>query len=248
MSEEIATVLSRRWHFRLAGDAFDINAVAGAFSEEAKFIKDDHDQTFMVLELPFGRDESGAAQGAAEELLAKLNGVAQILYGNHENITISGVGLKDTADGPLHLFIHVCSAIRGRSRVFGNLTVANSSAPVAAPPRNIGDRWLAAADKNEHLERALYLFGSLPLDWRGLYMVLEAAEDAHGGARKLIAKSFVPDGQIKRFKETANSYKALRLAARHGSIKQGVDQPKMTYLEAREMVRTVLEKWANEVA
>jgi hypothetical protein len=63
----------------------------------------------------------------------------------------------------------------------------------------------------------------------------------------LIEKQWVPDGKIKEFKATANSYKAIRLQARHGSVTQGVPDPKQTLDEAREMIRTILEPWAEEL-
>ena len=78
-------------------------------------------------------------------------------------------------------------------------------------------------------------------------MVLEAAEDAHGGESGLIAKNWVPQGQIKSFKATANSYKAIRRAARHGSIRKGIVSTTITLTDAYQMVRTVLRNWADEM-
>jgi hypothetical protein len=236
------------WHFTLEGDHVDIRGVTDLFASEVNFITDEFGKVHLVMELPFSTAESSAAQDAAEELLAKLNAIAQIMYGNHENLRIVGIGCKDPSGAPMHLFIHMSAGIRSHARVGGGLTVKNSSgsAEFSAPPVRIGDQFLTTADANEHLERALYLFGSLPLDWRGLYMVLEAAEDSHGGEAGLIAKEWVPDGQIKGFKATSCSYKALRLEARHGSIKSGIEQPKLTLAEARDMIRTILEKWMKE--
>jgi hypothetical protein len=237
---------SREWHFRLAGDEFDINGVAELFGSEVKIIKDEHGQRQLVMELPFTNDESEAAQFAGEEVLAKLNAIANVVYGNHQNLTITGIGCRDPSGATMHLFLHVGMGGRSRFRAgIGTVQTNPSSAPSAIPKMTIGDQFLHAADKDEHLERALYLFGSLQPDWRGLYMVLEAAEDAHAGERGLVAKKWVPDGQIKDFKATANSYKALRLAARHGSTKEGIEVPRLTVSEARDMVRTILEKWTK---
>ena len=78
---------------------------------------------------------------------------------------------------------------------------------------------LELARNNEPLRRALVIYGSLlPHTWINLYKVLEAMEDGNGGERGLIAKNFVPAGDIKNFKPTANSPDAIGLeAARHGS-------------------------------
>jgi hypothetical protein len=74
----------------------------------------------------------------------------------------------------------------------------------------LGDQFLNVADKDEHFDRALYLHGSLPHYWHGLYMVLEAIEDGAGGEKRLIAKKWAADGSIKAFKATANSLSGLR--------------------------------------
>jgi hypothetical protein len=79
-------------------------------------------------------------------------------------------------------------------------------------------------------------------------MVLEVAEEAHGGHHKFVEKGFVPKSQIGRFTATANSYKAIGLAARHGKTKGFIDTANMTLIQAREMVRSILEKWAKEIA
>ena len=139
-------------------------------------------------------------------------------------------------------------AVKGfriRTRLYP-VTVSTGD-PDERPPTPFGDQLLTAADQSAHFDRALYLFGALSPDWRGLYMVLEAAEDANGGESGLIAKGWVPTGQIGDFKNTANSYKALRLAARHGSLKTGTDNPKLTLEEAREMIRTILNQWSKSV-
>lgn len=238
---------SYEWHFRLEGEEFDITDITELFGDEVRFTKDEANRSHLVMDLPFTTNDSRAAQDAAEELLAKLNAIAHVTYGNHENIRIGAVGLKE-ASGAMHAFVHVIGAIRCRLRAHAvGVAIAGPSGPPASQPKPtmIGDGFLIAADKDENLARALYLFGSLPPDWRGLYMVLEAAEDAHGGENGVIARQWVPTGQIKDFKATANSYMALRLAARHGSLKTGIPQAKITLTEARNMMRTILDKWAK---
>lgn len=121
------------------------------------------------MDLPFTKDQSQEALNVAKGLLAKLNAIAQIMYGNHENVPIVGVGCKDVSGGPMHLFINLSDSIRARDRIGmgGSLTQSGVPGPL---PKKIGDQFLGAADKDTDLDRALYLFGSLSLDWRGLYM------------------------------------------------------------------------------
>lgn len=78
--------------------------------------------------------------------------------------------------------------------------------------------------------------------------MLEAAEDGNRGEKGLIRKKWVPDGQIRNFKATANSYSALGSQARHGTLKNAIKQPKQALNNAREMIRTILEKWCREAS
>ncbi|HLJ49087.1 MAG TPA: hypothetical protein VKU01_23895 [Bryobacteraceae bacterium] len=239
---------TNEWHFRLDGEDFDIDGVAQIFGDEVKIIRQENGRMHLIMNLPFDASESRAALDAAEELLAKLNAIAQIVHGNHENLLIGGMGCKAEPGVPMRLFINVASSARGRSRVWCAASVVRSGEPslISAPQKPIGEQMLEAADGDKYLDRALYLFGSLRLDWRGLYLVLETAEDAHGGEKGLIGKNWVQDGQIKAFKNTANSFKALRLEARHGTIRTGVDEAKLTLDAARDMIRTILERWCKE--
>ena len=149
----------------------------------------------LIMSLPFSPSELQAARDAAGELLAKVNAIAQIVYGNHENLRIGAVGHKDPIKGSVQYFISGQDTIRVDARFGTGGIVTTSEGPT--PPKKLGDQFISAADKDEHLERALYLYGSLPLDWRGLYMVLEAAEDKHGGEKGLYCEELGSRGADK---------------------------------------------------
>lgn len=236
----------QEWRFVLVGDKLDIHTIVELFTDGASIVEDEHGQSVLTLNMEFVREESQAAKDAAEAHVAKLNAVAQIAHGNHQNVHIGAFGHRDSSTGLLQYFLHMNAPVRSSARMGIGGMVSNADGPPSTLPKQLGDRLFDAAAKDEHLQRALYLYGSLPLDWRGLYMVWEAAKDHCGSEKKLTAKNWVPGGQIKHFRETANSYKALGSAARHGSTKDGIDKPKLTLAEAREMVRTILQKWCKE--
>lgn len=238
------------WHFRLEGNDFDIKGFRDLVRDEVAFHEDDNGRVFLVMDLAYGASDSTLAMSAAEERLAQLNALAQIIHGDHENVRIGSISFKDASGGASHQYIMGRAGIRGRSRVGGTglvVTSSSSGMPPQPPAKLIGDRLLDAVSKDAHFERALYLLGSLQLNWRGLYMVLEAAEDAHGGERGLTAKNWVPAGQIKNFKDTANSYNAIKSDARHGSTATGSPYAKIAIEDALTMVRTILEKWGKSL-
>jgi hypothetical protein len=86
------------WHFRLDGDASDINDITDLFSEEVRLVKDEIGKTHLVMELPFTPSDARAAHDAAEELTAKMNAVVQSVYGNHENVRVSAQPVKRPVD------------------------------------------------------------------------------------------------------------------------------------------------------
>jgi hypothetical protein len=106
---------------------------------------------------------------------------------------------------------------------------------------------LELARNNEPLRRAQVIYGSLKHDWGNLYKVLEAMEDGNGGEAALIAKHFVADGEIKNFKATANSFRALGLESGHGTTASGIPEPRMTLKEAEGMFRRLFHCWIQEL-
>ena len=72
-------------------------------------------------------------------------------------------------------------------------------------------------------------------------------EDGNGGEAGLIAKHFVADGEIKNFKSTANSFRALGMEARHGTTASGISKPRMTLQQAEEMFRKLFHCWVKEL-
>ena len=196
--------------------------------------------------MPFGSSEAEVAIEAAEELLSKLNGIAHTQYRNHENVKIGAVASQDVPGGPLNRYI-LLSPMHARMRV-GTPTITVGDAVPPVPQKLIGDLLLEAADRDKDFDRAIYFYGCLPQDWRGLYMVLEAVEDGNGGEANLINRQWVANGAIKKFKATANSFKALRMHARHGSLKTGISAPTQTIEEARVMIRMLVESWGTRLS
>ncbi len=236
----------QEWRFVLIGDKLDIRTIAELFRDGARIVEDEYGQPVLTLHLEFSREESLAARDAAEAHIARLNATAQIVHGNHKNVHLGAFGHLDSSTGLLQYFLHLHDTVRSRARFGIGGVVFNADEGPPDQSKNIGDEILEAATANEHLGRALYLYGSAPLDWRGLYMVLDVVREAHGGLKEVMAKNWAPAKRIVDFNATANSYKAVGIAARHGFTKDFIDTPRMDLHEAREMVRTILQKWCSE--
>ena len=78
-------------------------------------------------------------------------------------------------------------------------------------------------------------------------MVLEVIEDAVGGEKTLTSKSWGRKSEVKLFKQTANSFRALGAEARHGTTSQPPPSKPMSLNQARDLIRQLLHDWFQEV-
>lgn len=151
-----------------------------------------------------------SAMALAETALARMTAIALITFENHRSLSIRGICTRDTSTGKVMTTVILGQfGIQGRSRVgFAGLVTNGEGAGVRDEP-TFCEAILQLADNNDHLMRALHLYGSLQQNWRELYMVLETVEEGNGGEQGLIDKGWAPNENIKNFKATATSYKAL---------------------------------------
>jgi hypothetical protein len=110
---------------------------------------------------------------------------------------------------------------------------------VAALP--LVEAWADVADRYApHVDDALLLL-SLAIraeDWRMLYVVYEIVEDLVG--KRKVGKLRASITQIKSFKRTANSRRALGTQARHGHSRHVPPKRPMTFTQAKALIRELL--------
>jgi hypothetical protein len=99
------------------------------------------------------------------------------------------------------------------------------------PEPSVPQSWLAIAAKNDLLADALRYFGRGE-SWFDMYKALECIEDMVRGQHRLTELGCVSAGEIRRLKQTANSY------ARHRRGR--FDPGDMEITEARELLRRLI--------
>lgn len=105
---------------------------------------------------------------------------------------------------------------------------------------------------NEPLARALYLYGAVGYDWRGLYLVLDAIKDGNGGKGVVDTKEFAKPYKknVKLFERISGSFKKLGLESRH-AMKKGYEEyepeDEMTVGEAQKLFSDLLKAWIKEI-
>jgi hypothetical protein len=71
-----------------------------------------------------------------------------------------------------------------------------------------GETVLTMTDTNEFLERALFLYGTVEHNWRGLYMVVDAIAESYCGPKKLLKQDFAAkfETDIENFKQLQGAW------------------------------------------
>lgn len=199
------------------------------------------DQYFLKIEGARWTGDDGIDWSTAEDELSQTNGIAKLLQPNFRPVTIAGIRTKDPATGAMTMSV--------RPRASGELRIKGKAIPrlvnsdgsvVLQDSTTEAQKILSLCDEHKHLARALLIYGALPHEWRELSMVVDAIEDHHGGEKELQKMDYCPP-QLADFTSTANSWKAIKFAARHRRTSQGVEKPRIELNDAREVIRKLME-------
>ena len=218
------------WQIELVGDARDIQLLESFLTDSPYQITTWEKRKFLTTPGVSLEADSESVYAASTKLIDVINGAMKLYYRRYNGVS----------------FVHV-SRINdeGKRVVFGYLTAPDDNNTLNA--FNTKDQtlveWVEIGLDDEEVERALYLYGSLELNWKNLFMVLEIIEDYFGGEKSLIKTSLVSKNEIELFKRTANSYKAIGREARHGTIIFEPPPAPMTLARAQDMIRLLLIEW-----
>jgi hypothetical protein len=227
------------WWIGLKGEAMDVGAIADLYTGSVE-VSAVHDDTWLrVGDLGEARAPTDALE-RGEELLALLNGGAQIYYGNHVEVTATCV-VERVEHGCSHrtTIVRVGSAI-SRSRV-GTPTLLVKGveiAPAPPPPR----KWFQLALVDEDAASVLRLLRRTDLSWSELYYIYDLIVGDVGSVRDL---GWATKAQTDRFRRTANSRHAVGDASRHGREVHQPPRNPMTIDEARAWIRELGRLWLD---
>jgi hypothetical protein len=225
--------------FTLSGENWDLQELAFSFRDGPATVKKIEDVFYLCLEMETGRSEE-EIHAAGETTLKQINGIRLARNEGFRPLKICGITRLDPITGKIETCVKYQGPAELRARGRGTLTVGESDGTENKGPTE-DQTALRLAGKCEPLRRTQIFYGSLKQhDWVNLYKVLEAMEDGNGGEAGLVAKHFVPHGEIKKFKETAQIY-------RHGSNAKGTAKPKMTWEQAQAMFRKLFQGWTQEL-
>jgi hypothetical protein len=221
------------WRFELQGDAQDLQQLASLFDEGPVSVSREGDQFWMRSETIDRIEDAGEAREEAEGLVMTLNGISVLRVQNTGFVRLGSIRrLHDSGREDLYVFPEPVRILRT-----GIVKVLINGKPV---PSQEG-RVLSAVDQDPDLVQVLRLYGSRVPDWRDLYFILEAAEEAIGC--EVHEKGWVSKAERERFTATVQNRRAIGNLARHGHTKFAPPAKPMTLPEARELTAQVVGSW-----
>lgn len=228
------------WLVELKGDRSDLEYLCALPSQRWKVTEQGgrHYLKSTVFDSP---TDARDVLADASRTLDVMNGVARLVFPNFEGAKVNSIARVEE-NGRCTQFIMPTGTRSAERSGIPTVVISGGHEP-PEPPSIPGSKWIEIAQKDESVATALALYGGLEHNWRNLYVVLEVIEDALGGNRLLINKGWAPQGEIERFKHTANSFRALGRQARHGITKWDPPRSPMSFNDAQSLIRNILYKW-----
>jgi hypothetical protein len=217
------------WLARLEGDEHALDLLTEYLEgTNYRVIKEESRYYLRIGDHP-DNTEPTVLHETASRSIELLNGAAKLYFGQFRGVTS-------------HVVVRVLED--GVKEGFGFLTLPERSFTLTLPPIPDAtlETWMSAGTQDDSVARALTLYGGLDHNWKNLYMVFEVVEEDTGGEQELIKTGWT-SRDIKTFKRTANSFRAIGREARHAKSKYKPPSLPMSLKEAQELIREILQKW-----
>jgi hypothetical protein len=169
----------------------------------------------------------------ANEILDRLNGAANVIFSDHENVKV-GNPLVIDEQGKHYSLIAGAAKFRMRTRAAIKGSDPSSDASLLQD-------MLRISDKNESVQLALHFFNNTT--WFNLYKIYEVIRYDVGGGEKLNALS--NKSELKRFTQIAQSRASLGDQARHASQKYKPPKKEMSLDEASKLIKSLFKNWVQ---
>ncbi len=227
------------WRIQLEGDKDDLLDLSKLFvSSELSFKQ--IDGTFYMFSNSFDSlNDSGPVEEKGKEFLLIINAGLKLSPNYIRDIKISGVDLLNS-DGSLNKhYVHLASKIIGRTKVRGKISKEGEPATDDNPLKSLL-KWHQLAQTDPWVASAFSLISYDFDTWFSLFKLLEILEE---DAFAPVMRKGKYRKEADRFSQTAQSYAALELSARH--IKQKYTPPakSMTLNEAKSFIQMLLNEW-----
>ena len=228
-----------KWIICLSGDEADLNELSKSLITEFLTVYKKGNQYYLKSTQILSTDEYKEVSEKIKELIDLINGATKLALGTRNTIAVSDIYiLKDDGGRILFGSAHLSASLRVRTsyqviRADGTIETCN--------PADSVPNWLELSKKNELINKLIKLISHDSDSWVGLYKIFEVIDKDSG----IKSFSIVSSENLKRFTQTANSYKAVGMEARHALDYEPPKKP-MNITEARSLIYLVVNEWFRQ--
>jgi hypothetical protein len=236
------------WGVVLEGHPADLSFWQHKLKHQSDVWAETHDSETVLRATSF--DELGSAGEVRDRAIAyieRLNGAMTVSSFDSRPVQLRAV-IRFKPDGHLDQILFVEPAkfeIRGSMIAAATVTGPDGQlVPPPAPAPSEVQRWSEIADQETLLDDALIYFGRAT-NWFDIYKALECLIDrfAGGNATEFLKRDWASADEVKRLRETANSFRH----ARHRPNHKPPENP-MKPEEARKLLGKLLRRALEEAA
>ena len=175
------------------------------------------------------------ATEAARRLVTSVNAFTRLIFPNHKPITVGSI--RDTKGGVVGVLL-----VKVRARI----DPIDHDVTQTGPPSWLSLKLQQFADTDPMVQRAFLILQSVEIGWDELYKLHELI--LSDGAGMLLRELGYTRTQLKRFTQTANSYSALGVDARHAHDRVPSPPAPLPLKEAKVFILRWCRAWIQHRA
>lgn len=234
------------WLVELKGERLDLQYLSRQLSSEEWSVSDKEGRYYLRSARFNSLTDARDVLDDAAEFLAVINGLANVQSSDFHAVELAGIARVEEGEKPPTQFLFPKS-ISARIGMYGELTARKlgdtGDTTDSQRQPTVLESWLAIADQDPKVRKALRILGSQENNWGTLRKVYEVLEGDAGQPTKIAKYGWADVEEIKRFIESASDPDASGDDAVHGYTKRPLHFSPMSLSEARSFIRDLLEKW-----
>jgi len=220
------------WLVKLKGEELDLKAIEELLHSEWVNVTKESDGYYLACMDFEGIAAVDEIRDRARDILRRASAAERVRCGSCLPLEIEDV-FRVEQDGSRRPF--------SSSSFLDTFNVRVPHAPVKKGEASAFALWVKVAAVDARVDKALRILISRDTNWVNLYHILDVAiGDAGSEIRR---QAWEAEGEIRRFKQTANSETTLGDEARHGRETTEPPPRPMSLGEADLLVRRILGKW-----
>jgi hypothetical protein len=189
--------------------------------------------------------DANEVRNQAERIVDCLSTISRLLLQNESPLKVLSL-VEVRAGGRRDVFVQLESeGIRVRGGLVTPSIGQADGAVTVTRPSALAPKWLAKAERNPEIARALRLRNAQKLMWTDLHRLYEVLRAEVGGDAAIVKSGWTSKSQIERFTRSADSVAVAGDDARHGVERMQPPAKPMTLSQARSFIDALLGKWLD---